>query len=121
MVLLIVAIALSLAAAEGRDERDVLVAIGARPPTMRKVAAYKAAVLTVGGALLAIPIGFLPIAAVLSAGHSLNTRTKQLRFPWQLTVGLVIVIPLIASFVAWVGSWIAQTARPTKMSTLSND
>ncbi len=46
LVLAVVAIGLSLAAAESRDERDVLLAVGASPMTLRRVAATKAWVLT---------------------------------------------------------------------------
>ncbi|MEJ7561068.1 MAG: hypothetical protein WKF45_00910 [Ilumatobacteraceae bacterium] len=55
LVLIVVAIGLSLAATESRDERDVLVAVGARPVTMSRMAGVKAVVLTMTGGVLAVP------------------------------------------------------------------
>ena len=66
--LLVVAIGLALSAAESREERDVLVAVGAQPRTLRRVAGLKALGLAVAGALLAIPTGFVPVTLVVRAG-----------------------------------------------------
>ncbi len=117
LTLLVVAIGLSLAAAESRDERDVLLAVGATPRTMRGVAATKATVLTVGAALLAVPTGFLPVAAVLGAAPDDN----QITFPWLTAVGLVVVVPVAAGVAALLTSALAQRVRPVHMSTLTED
>ncbi len=122
LILLVVAISLALSAAESRDERDVLNALGAKPATMKRVAGWKAGLVTLAGCLLAIPTGFLPMAAVTLANNS-NDQVAQdaVVFPW-VTVGLlVVVIPLIAGLVGWFGSGIAQRLRPTHMSTLITD
>lgn len=117
MTLLVVAIGLSLSAAESRDERDVLVAVGGSPRTLRGLAGVKAVVLTVGAAVLAIPTGFVPIAAVISA----LPEDERIVFPWLTALGLVVVIPAIAGAAALATSTIAQRARPVRMSTLAAD
>ena len=117
LTLMVVAIGLSLAATESRDERDVLLAVGATPRTMRSVAATKAVVLTVGAATLAIPTGFLPVLAVLKAAPDDN----QIAFPWLTALGLLIVIPAIAGVAALMTSATAQRIRPVHMSTLTED
>jgi putative ABC transport system permease protein len=113
LTLLVVAIALSLAATESRDERDVLVAVGARPSTLRRMAGVKAVVITLTGVLLAIPTGLIPVAAVR------RTLDEPFVVPWLAIIGLVAVLPLVAGFVAWGVSSVAQRARPAHMSTLA--
>lgn len=117
LTLMVVAIGLSLAATESRDERDVLLAVGAPPRTMRSVAATKATVLTAGAALLAIPTGYLPVAAVITAAPDDN----QVTFPWLTALGLLIVIPATAGAAALATSALAQRLRPVHMSTLTED
>ena len=81
LTLLVVAIGLALAAAEGVAERDVLVAVGGRPSTMRSMAAVKAVVLTVTGLVLAVPFGLLPTYAVLRATeHDVPRAVARARF-----------------------------------------
>ena len=120
IALIVLAMSLALSAAETRDERDVLVSLGARPSTMRSLSAWKAALLAVTAALIAIPTGFVPVAvvfyAVVRAGEA-----ARLSFPLSTVVVLVVAAPLIAAIVAYVGGAIAQTVRPTKMSTFATD
>jgi hypothetical protein len=120
IALLVLAMSLALSAAETRDERDVLVALGAPPPTMRGVAAWKAALLSWTGAALAIPTGFIPVAFVYWAVARSDERT-DLVFPWSTAVILLVVAPLIAALIAAIGSGVAQRIRPTKMSTFALD
>ena len=117
LTLMVVAIGLSLAATESRDERDVLLAVGATPRTMRGVAATKATVLSVGAAVLAIPTGFLPVAAVLTTAPD----DGRIAFPWLTALGLLIVIPMVAGVAALLTSALAQRLRPVHMSTLAED
>ena len=51
LALIVLAMSLALSAAETRDERDILVSLGARPSTMRAVSSWKAALLAASGAL----------------------------------------------------------------------
>ena len=117
LTLLVVAIGLSLAATESRDERDVLVAVGAKPRTLRGLAGTKAVVLTVGAAFLAIPTGFIPVAAVITAADG----GDRLAFPWLTALGLLVLVPALAGGAALCASAIAQRARPMTMSTLATD
>jgi putative ABC transport system permease protein len=120
IALIVLAISLSLSAAETRDERDVLVALGARPRTMRSVAAWKAALLSFTGAAIAVPTGFIPVAFVFAAAVRPGEHAR-LVFPWSTVGELVLAAPLIAACIAAVGSAIAQRARPTQMSTFATD
>ena len=74
VTLLVVAIGLALAAAESRDERDVLIAVGARPRTMRSIAGVKAVVLTTTGVVLGVPAGLIP-----SLAEARSVRSEMLR------------------------------------------
>lgn len=120
IALIVLAMSLALSAAETRDERDVLVALGSRPSTMRGVAAWKAGLLAFTGAALAIPTGFIPVAFAFYAAVRPGERA-HLGFPWSTTLELVVVAPLIAAVIAAIGSGIAQHFRPTKMSTFATD
>jgi putative ABC transport system permease protein len=115
LTLLVVAIGLALAAAESRDERDVLVAVGARPRTMRSLAGSKALVMTLTGIVLAIPTGLIPTFAVTRA------IDEPFQLPWLGLAGLLVGVPLIAGASAWAGSSIAQRFRPVRMSNFAFD
>ena len=115
VTLLVVAIGLALAAAESRDERDILVAVGARPRTMRSMAGVKAVVLTTTGVALGVPAGLIP-----SLAEARSIRS-EIYAPWLGVAGFVIVIPAVAGGMAWAASSIAQRLRPVRMSTLAVD
>jgi putative ABC transport system permease protein len=120
IALIVLGMSLALSAAETRDERDVLVSLGAKPRTMRGVAAWKAAALSFTGAALAIPTGFIPVAVAFHASVQ-SGETAHLKFPWAVTIELLLIAPLIAALVAGIGSAIAQRVRPTQMSTFATD
>jgi putative ABC transport system permease protein len=120
LTLCVLAMSLALSAAETRDERDILVSLGAKPATMRAVSAWKSTSLAVAGALLAIPTGFIPVWVVFHAVARVNDRVHVL-FPWSTVGQLLILAPIIAGIVAYVGSSIAQAVKPTKMSTFALD
>jgi hypothetical protein len=120
LALCILAMSLALSAAETRDERDILVSLGARPSMMRSVSGWKATVLAGAGALLAIPTGFVPVYVVLHAVASSN-ETAHVEVPWLTIAQLVVVAPLVAGVVAYLGSAIAQAVKPTRMSTFATD
>lgn len=115
LVLLVVAIGLSLAATESRSERDVLHSIGAPPKVLRRVAAAKAYVLTLGAAVVAVPTGFVVVRVV---GEASNQRVPT---PFVSIIGLVVVVPIVAAIATFVSSAIAQRFRPVTISTLSTD
>jgi hypothetical protein len=110
--LLVVAIGLSLSATESRDERDVLVAVGAPPKTLTRVAGAKAFTLAATGVILAVPTGFLPTWVVYR-----TVDDQPVQFPWVAVGLLVLVVPLAAGIATWAASAAAQTIRPMRMST----
>ncbi len=120
IALIVLAMSLALSAAETRDERDVLVALGAPPRTMSAVAAWKAGMLSFTGAALAVPTGFIPVACAYLAASGPGEHAR-LTFPWSTVLELVLVAPLIAALIAAIGSAVAQRARPTQMSTFATD
>src|SRR5262245_11820131 len=120
LTLWLLAMALALSAAETRDERDILVSLGAKPATMRAVSGWKSVALAVSGALLAIPTGFIPVWVVFHAVRRVN-ETAHVSFPWVTVLQLVVLAPIIAGIVAYIGSAIAQKVKPTKMSTFALD
>jgi ABC-type antimicrobial peptide transport system permease subunit len=120
LTLLVLAMSLALSAAETRDERDILVSLGAKPSTMRSVAAWKSTALAAAGALLAVPTGFIPIWVVFHAVARVHEHA-HVYFPWTTVGQLVIIAPIIAGIVAYIGSSIAQKVKPTKMSTFALD
>src|SRR5262245_14907564 len=104
---------LALAAAESRDERDVLAVAGVAPRTLARSAGGKAWLLAAIGAGMAVPIGLLPVAVFAAADRG----GMVFRVPWR-TVGLLaIVLPALAAAVALGASTLAQRLRPIRVST----
>jgi putative ABC transport system permease protein len=117
LVLFVVAVNLGLSAAETRDERDILAVVGAAPGEMARTSGYKAAILTVMGALMAIPIGFLPVALFVHAAPGVI----PLEFPWRVVMLLVIAVPLVGGVTVTAGSAAALRFRPVRISTMAYD
>jgi putative ABC transport system permease protein len=112
---LVVGVGMALWAAEGKDERDALVSLGAPPATMARVVGIKAWLLAFVGGAIAVPLGFGTLRlAVAAAGESTT-------FPWLVAVGLVVLVPLLIGATATLGSAVAQRARPVRMSTLAGE
>ncbi len=115
LVLLVVAIGLSLAAVESRDERNTLIAVGASPRTLRRRSATTATVLAATGGVIAIPTGLLPVWVVA------RVNDGSASVPWLSIVAIVVVVPLLVGAVALVGSAIIQKARPPKVMQAFTD
>lgn len=113
LVLLIVAIGLSLMAAEGKDERDVLLAVGAAPSTLSRLAGLRAFWLSAMGLLISVPAAVIPMAVVIKASSS--TESNRVHIPWLL-FALLLVVPIVAYVVARLSSVIAQIAKPIHIS-----
>jgi putative ABC transport system permease protein len=120
LTLLVVAIGLALSENESRDERDVLVAVGAKPATLSRLAGAKALVIAAAAAVLAIPTGLIPMAVVVRASSSPGT-TNEVHVPWVTAVLLLTAVPAIAGLVAWGASALARRARPVRISTFAAD
>lgn len=115
LVILLVAFGMALWAVEGRDERDVLVAVGASPSSMARVAAWRAGGLTLGAMVLAVPVG-LGIAWTIA-----HAARSEVVVPWLLAGALLLAVPLVIGAGAWACSAIAQRVRPVRMSSLTAD
>lgn len=118
-VLGVVGLGLALSAAETKDERDVLAAMGARPRTLRNLAAAKALVLAAIGILVGIPLGFVPTYVVAKAGNSGSDLTVL--FPWLQVLILVVAVPVIAAAATMAASGISLRVRPVQASTMAFD
>lgn len=114
--LLVVAIGLALSATESRDERDVLVAVGAPPRTLTRVAGAKAFTLAATGVILAIPTGLLPTWVVYR-----TIGEEMVQVPWPAIGLLVVTVPVAAGLAAWAASALSRSIRPVRMSTAFAD
>ncbi len=115
IVTLIVAFGMALWAVEGRDERDVLVAVGASPRTMAKVAGWRAGGLTLAAMIVAVPAG------LATAWMFARAATGQISMPWLMASLLLFAVPLVVGVGAWGSSAVAQRLRPVRMSSLTAD
>lgn len=110
---LVVGASLALAAAEARDEREVLSVAGAAPGTLARGAGARAWLLAGTGAAMAVPAGLLPVAVFVAAGDG----TTRFVVPWPTVGVLLVALPLVAAAVALATSTVAQHARPVRIST----
>ena len=111
LTLLVVAIGLALAATESRDERDVLVAVGARPRTMRSLAGFEGARDDADRVALAIPTGLIPAFAVTRAVDD------PFQIPWLALAGLLVAVPLVAGAASWAASTSPNASAPSTCPT----
>jgi putative ABC transport system permease protein len=116
--LFVIAVSLALAAAETRDERDVLAVVGAAPATMRRTSAHKAVLLALFGAALAIPVGFLPVIVFVASDRS---STPFLIFPWRTVGMLLVVVPVLIGLMTSGASALALRLKPVRVSTMTFD
>jgi putative ABC transport system permease protein len=115
LVLLVVAIGLSLAAVESRDERNTLIAVGASPSTLRRRSATTATVLAATGGVLAVPTGLLPVWVVTRV----NNETASI--PWLSIAAIIVIVPLLVGAIALIGSAIIQRVHPPKVMQAFTD
>jgi len=88
-------IAIALGEAESRQEQRSLLAIGADPRLRRRIAAARAAVMSLMAGLLAVPAGLLPIWGIfVSRGSALAVPTIEI-------AGAVLVLPVLAVLSSW--------------------
>lgn len=84
---------------------------------MRRTSGRKALLLTVLGAALAVPVGFLP-ASVFTAASDADL---PLVFPWRVVLLVVVAVPAVAATVTTVCSGLALRLRPVRVSTMAFD
>lgn len=109
----------------------MLLAVGARPGSLRRVAAVKGAYLALAGAVISVPTGLVPFWAVWRAAATMyvyvpttegfEQAAAPVAVPWLTISALVLAIPLIAALGAWFASAVAHTVKPVRMSTLAHD
>ena len=115
LMTLIITLGMALWAAEGRDERDTLVAIGASPSVLARIAGTKAWALAVVGMLAAVPLGFGTLRLAVAAAHQPAT------FPWVFVIVAIVGLPLVIGAGAWASSAIGQRARRVTASSAAVD
>jgi ABC-type lipoprotein release transport system permease subunit len=120
--LFVVGVSLALAAAESKDERDILTIAGAPPGLLARMAGARAWLLAVLGAAMAVPVGFLPVIVFAKAQGQRSSSGGYatdfpLVFPTRTVLLLVVVVPLTVSLVSWLSSASAQRLRPLRVST----
>ena len=115
LVTVIVSIGLALWAAEGRVERDQLIAVGAPPAALARMAGARAWIISTTGGVIAIPLGWVMLWTILRAAD------KSSPFPTLTAVMVSVAIPLVVAGGAVVASRVAQAARPVTGSTMSLD
>lgn len=103
LVLLVVGLGLALESAEGRDDLDTLVALGASPSTLARVAAWKAGLLAGVGGVLSVPLGYGALWLCIHAAR------RETTFPWIVAVGVAVVVPIVVAAIAFV---VRRQARP---------
>ena len=94
--LIVLAIALSLAAAETRDDQRTLLSVGADPSIRRTLAAGRAAILAGLGGLLAVPAGLLPVWGLLATTDGIPFAPS-----WSTIAVAVLGLPAVAVTGAW--------------------
>ena len=120
--LFVVGVSLALAAAESKDERDILTIAGAPPGTLARSAGARAWLLAVIGTSMAVPVGFLPVVVFATAqaqdqsGGNFDD-TFPLVFPTRTVLLLVLAVPIIVAVVSFTSSAAAQRLRPVRVST----
>jgi len=106
--LLVLGVATALSAAESAADAATLHAVGARPRSLRGLAAARSAYLALLGCLLAVPAGLLPLVGLLAAADV----PLAFRTPWAELALVVGGLPCLA----WAGTWLL--VDPTRPSLL---
>lgn len=115
--LFVVGASLALAAAEAKDERDILTIAGAPPGLLSRAAGARAWILAGLGGVLAVPVGFLPVIVFTKVSPRPGDTPFPLVFPARTAVILVLLVPTIVMLVARSASATAQRLRPVRVST----
>jgi ABC-type lipoprotein release transport system permease subunit len=115
LITIIVSMGLALWAAEGKVERDQLVALGARPRSLAVMAQVRAWVIATTGGLIAVPLGWGMLQVVLHAAD------KKSPFPWLTAVMVAVGLPIVVSLGAFLASAAGQRLHPVVGSTMSVD
>ena len=114
----------NLSCAQCHDERardraggapETLVAVGAPPSALARMAGARAWIISTTGGLIAVPLGWVMLWTILRAAG------KDSPFPTLTAVMVAVAIPIVVAVGAVVASRVAQAARPITASTMSLD
>jgi hypothetical protein len=115
LVTLVVALGLALWSAEGKVERDQMVAVGASPRVLAHVAGVRAWLLASTGGVIAVPVGMVTLWVVLSAKHT------HAPFPWLTAAMVAVGLPAVIAGGAYMSSLVSQRLRPVSGASISLD
>ncbi len=116
--LFVVGVSLALAAAESKDERDVLTIAGAPPAALARSAGVRGGLLAAISPPMAIPVGFLPVVVFAKASSSnLSYDEYPIVFPVRTALLLVLAVPAVVALASLAASATAQRLRPVRVST----
>lgn len=100
LALLVLTITLSLRAVDGEADRRAALAAGVGPAALRHQRAFEGVVLSVLGAALAIPLGWIPVVAARLGAEDQRAWGEVLSLPgWQAIP--ILVAPAVAAAVLW--------------------
>lgn len=114
LMALIVSLGMALWAAEGRDERNTLVAVGAGPSSLARMAGMKAWLLAQVGVLVGVPLGWVILRVVAAAADVVTV------FPTVFVLSALLVLPAVIGLVTWASSATAQRVRRVTASSMND-
>lgn len=116
--LFVVGVSLALAAAESKDERDILTIAGAPPGALARSAGARAWLLASIGGAMAIPVGILPVMVFSYTSRDQFADGRfPLVFPTRTGLLLLVALPAVVALVALFSSAAALRLRPVRVST----
>ena len=118
LVLAVAAVGLAMAAEDSEDERQVLAAVGAPPRTLRQIGARRALLLTLIGAVLAVPTGLLPAVTVVAASTG-PADGRQLHVDLWAIAFVLVALPLATAAGAAASGRLRDTFRPPRPDSLA--
>jgi hypothetical protein len=122
--LLVMAVTLALNAAETRDERRLLAALGAPPRLQRSTAAWESFLLPWVGLVIGVPLGVACAASVVLLRERADddmTPGVRLVLPWLLVGVLVVGVPLVSGLVTRGAASLAGRRRASVADGLAWD
>jgi hypothetical protein len=104
LALLVLTITLSLRSVDGDADRRAALAAGVAPVALRRQRAFEGVVLALVGAVLAVPLGWIPITAARVGADGFDEGTGGL-VPWVSLPGWAVVpfllAPAVLAAVVW--------------------
>ncbi len=114
LVLAVVAVGLALAAKDSEDERQVLLAVGARPKTLRRLGALRAVLLVLVAVILSVPAGLLSAAAIVAASEADPDRQPAFRPDGWGLLFVTVLLPVGVGLATWLGGRLRDAVRPAR-------